>query len=157
MKTLWCLIMIFFVETSFSQVVVKLKEAKSNSIDIPLLDSIYMSGIHGDTSLAVFKDNPEEYYNAWKNFHQSLGRFLASNEFYWEETTKGFNRIYFNKDGGVDYFLYNIHEDQISKEKEEQFEKLLKEFVKEHKFKLTAKVGFAQCGGAVYSKSVKKD
>lgn len=141
---------------SYGQKVINFKNADELKIDIAYLDSIYPSGFRVDTSLAVFKTNPEEYYQAWIKFNQELGKFLSANGFYWEETTKGFNRIYFNKDGRIDYWLFNINEGQISNEKEEQFELLLNKFAAEHKFSLSADVGFAQCGGAQYQASKKK-
>ena len=154
MKLILALILVGVSTYSHSQVILKLQEVEENRIIE--LDSIYMSGFHVDTSLAVFKTNPEEYYQAWVKFNQELGKFLSSNNFYWEETTKGFNRIYFNKDGGIDYWLFSINEGQISKEKERQFELLLNKFATEHKFSLSADVGFAQCGGAQYQASKKK-
>ncbi len=157
MKLLLSLTLMILSSLLYSQTVVKLKSAEANNIDIYLLDSLYMSGFHVDTSLAVFKTNPEEYYNAWVSFMQQWGKFLSANDFYWEETTKGFNRIYFNKDGGIDYWLFNINEGQIPAEKEARFEQLLKQFASEHKFSLTADVGFAQCGGAVYQATKKKE
>jgi hypothetical protein len=152
------LFILYFLLTAdllFSQTILKILETDENKI--LELDSIYMSGFHVDTSLAVFKANPDEYYQAWIKFNQDLGKFLSANDFYWEETTKGFNRIYFNKKGGIDYWLFNINEGQISKEKEEQFELLLNKFAAEHKISLSADVGFAQCGGAQYQASKKKE
>lgn len=155
MKLILALILVCVSAYVHSQVILKLKEVEENRIIE--LDSIYKSGFHVDTSLAVFKTNPDEYYQTWVKFNQQLGKFLSANNFYWEETTKGFNRIYFNKNGGIDYWLFHINEGQISKEVEEQFEMLLNKFAAEHKFPLSADVGFAQCGGAQYQASKKKE
>jgi hypothetical protein len=157
MKILLTISLMFLSSCLFSQTVLKIKNAEENKINIAELDSRYKSGIHVDTSLAVFKTNQEEYYQAWVKFNQELGRFLSANDFFWEETTKGFNRIYFNKNGEIDYWLYSIDEGQVSYEKEERFEELLKMFSAEHKFSLTAETGFAQCGGVQYQASKKKE
>jgi hypothetical protein len=157
MKILLTISLMVFSSGLFSQTVLKIKNAEENKINIAELDSIYKSGFHVDTSLAVFKTNPEEYYQAWVKFNQELGKFLSANEFFWEKTIKGFNRIYFNKNGGIDYWLYSFDEGQISKEKEDRFEELLRMFSAEHKFSLIAETGFAQCGGAQYQASKKKE
>ena len=77
-------------------------------------------------------------------------------QFKWEQPTRSFNRIYFNADGTIDYFLYNFQttnvktEDQLSQEKQNEFNRLLNLFIKDYKISVTAKTKFAQCSPTKY-------
>jgi hypothetical protein len=51
----------------------------------------------------------------------------------------------------VDYFLYKFSKDQITEEKEREFERLLTIFLKNHKFSAFAKEKFAQCSPVKYN------
>jgi hypothetical protein len=129
------------------------QEAEKQGKSYAYLDSLYKSAVHSDTSQAVFK-TPEAQQilqKAYGAFLQDLGKFLKANNFKWEKLTKCFNRIYINSDGTVDYFLYNFSKDQITEEKEREFERLLNIFLKDHKFPASAKEKFAQCSPVKYS------
>ncbi|MBI3501608.1 MAG: hypothetical protein HY063_07425 [Bacteroidetes bacterium] len=85
---------------------------------------------------------------------QGFGKFLSTNNFTWDKPTRCFNRIYFNSDGTIDYFLFNFlgktAEDKPSEEKQKEFQRLLNLFIKDYKFPLTAKIKFAQCSPTTY-------
>lgn len=125
-------------------------EAKEKNIRTTYLDSVYPSGIHADTSLAVFRSNPEEYVSAYQGMLQELGKYLKANNFMWDKPTKGFNRIYFDKTGKIDYFLYSFRENQLTKEQEKLFGELLSKFITDYRFPLKAQTGFAQCSPVTY-------
>ena len=122
------------------------------------LDSVYKSAVHTDTALAVFKNESEQLNLGVAYIHllKDLGKFLKENDFKWGKATKGFNRIYFAKDGSIDYFLYNFsmksieEKDRPSKEKVEQFKTLLNKFIATYKISMTADVSFAQCSPVTY-------
>jgi hypothetical protein len=129
------------------------QEAEMQGHSYQSLDSLYKSALHADSTKAVFQ-TPEEQTNfqkAYVDFIQSLGGFLKSNGFKWEKITRCFNRIYINTDGTVEYFLYKFSKDQITEEKEKEFERLLNTFLKDHKFPATSKEKFAQCSPVKYS------
>ncbi len=128
-------------------------EAKDSNVSIEHLDSVYKSAVNVDTALSVFKHRENEVGESYFEMLQKLGKFLKSHEFVWEKPTKGFNRIYFNKDGSIDYFIYSFRPDQITLEQEKQFEQLLSEFIKDYRFPMTAEVGFAQCSPVTYRPS----
>jgi hypothetical protein len=135
------------------QKVMHFQEAEKQGKSYQSLDSLYKSAVHSDTSQAVFK-TPEEQQilqKAYSTFLQELGKHLKENNFKWEKLTKCFNRIYINSDGTVDYFLYKFSKDQITEEKEKEFERLLNIFLKDHKFPASAKEKFAQCSPVKYS------
>jgi hypothetical protein len=131
------------------------KNAMQQNISIESLDSIYISAVHADTTLAVFKTEQEQegLQKAYAAFLQSLGHFLLQNNFIWEKPTKSYNRIYFNSDGAIDYFLFNFlckPENKPSEIREMEFEKLLNLFITKYRFPLTAKTKFAQCSPVTY-------
>jgi len=119
------------------------------------LDSLYKSAMHTDTSKAVFKTEEEvnAMLGAYTKLLQDLGHFLSDNNFKWNKPTRCFNRIYFNTDGSVDYFLFNFlgkTNDKPSAKKQKEFQRLLTLFIKDYKFALTADTKFAQCSPVTY-------
>lgn len=131
------------------------QEAEKKGLSYQHLDSIYTSAVHSDTSLAVFKSEKEQeaLQQAYYKLLQDFGNFLSKNNFNWEKPTRCFNRIYFNADGTIDYFLYNFlgnPEDKPANEIEKEFEKLLNVFISDYAFALKAKTKFAQCSPTTY-------
>jgi hypothetical protein len=132
------------------------REAEQKGISTKNLDSINEAAFDEDTSKGVFKtdEEQEDLQNAYTKLLQDFGKFLYTNNFYWAKPTRCFNRIYFNSDGTIDYFLYNFlgktEEDKPSEEKQKEFQKLLNQFIADYKFSLTAKVKFAQCSPTTY-------
>ena len=86
------------------------QNAEKQGISIKNLDSLYTSAVHADTALAVFKTEKEQdaLQQAYVKLLQDFGKFLSENNFKWEKPTRCFNRIYFNSDGTIDYFLFNF-------------------------------------------------
>ncbi|TAH39882.1 MAG: hypothetical protein EYC69_12300 [Bacteroidetes bacterium] len=154
MKTFFTLLVILaFYFSTYGQKALSFSEAKIANVNVEHLDSVYRSAVHVDTTLSVFKNRDNEVGESYFEMLQKLGKFLKSRDFKWEKPTKGFNRIYFNKDGGIDYFIYSFRPDQLTPKQEKQFEQLLNEFIKDYRFPLTAEVGFAQCSPVTYRPS----
>lgn len=137
---------------------------KLSEIELSLdrLDSNYMSAVNVDTSLAVFK-TPEEQkdlHRAYVQLLQDFGKFLTDHDFYWDRSTRGYNRIYFENDGSIDYFIFKFFPDkegnQLSEGKKDQFEYLLNLFIQDYKISVQASTKFAQCSPTTYM-PVKKD
>lgn len=134
------------------------QEAEKQSIGYAHLDSIYKSAVHADTALAVFKTEKEqdEMGKAYVRLLKDFGKFLSKNKFEWDRVSKCFNRIYFNTDGSIDYFLYDFlyknvkPEDQLSQDKQMEFNRLLNLFIQDYKISLTAETKFAQCSPVTY-------
>ena len=95
-------------------------------------------------------------YQAYLKLLQDFGKFLALNQFKWPGAVKCFNRIYFNANGSIDYFLYDFTtknvepKDRLFPEKQAEFNRLLNLFIRDYKIALTAKTGFAQCSPVTY-------
>lgn len=137
----------------YSQTVMSVPEAKEKGI-FPKVDSIYTSAFDGRADhKAVFKkqEDIDKHINAYHDYLKGLGEFLHENNFKWDETTKGWNRIYMQPDGTIDYFIYSLKD--VSAEKEKEFRRLLALYIKVHKFGNTAPVKFAQCSSVTYPKS----
>lgn len=131
-----------------------IQDANNQGLSISHLDSVYKSAVHVDSSQAVFKTEEEQQamFESYSKLLQDFGKFLTANNFKWEKPTRSFNRIYFNSDGTIDYFLYNFQTttDQLSQEKQTEFNRLLNLFIKDYKISLTAKTKFAQCSPTTY-------
>jgi hypothetical protein len=131
------------------------QDAEKQGISIKHLDSLYASAVHSDSTLAVFKTETEQeaMQQAYIKLLQDFGKFLFDKNFNWEKPTRCFNRIYFNSNGTIDYFLFNFigkTEDKPSENIEKEFQKLLNVFISDYKFSLTAKTKFAQCSPTTY-------
>lgn len=131
------------------------QEANEFKVGPSVLDNLYKSAIHVDSTLAVFQTEQEQQamIEAYTKLLQDLGKFLNSNDFKWEKPTRCFNRVYFNGDGKIDYFLYNFsgnEEDKSSAEVQSKFQELLNKFIADYQIDVTAKEGFAQCSPTVY-------
>jgi hypothetical protein len=149
MKSILLAFTLLFSSYAFCQKAMTFKQAAEVGISIKDLDTMYMSGVHSDPSLKVFKKNTDEFIESYYQMLRDFGKFLGSNDFKWETTTKCFNRIYFNKDGKVDYFLYNFNS-EISEEMKIRFDELLNEFIKDYQFPMSADVPFSQCSPVTY-------
>jgi len=140
---------------SYGQKAMTFQEANEQNIRMTQLDSVYLSGIHSDSSLAVFKTNQDEYIEDYQKMLQNLGEYLKENNFFWDKPTNGFNRIYFDKNGKIDYFLYNFSPNQLTIEQEKRFKEILNKFIINYQFPLTAQTKFAQCSPVTYMPSNK--
>ncbi len=126
------------------------KATKNKGIRIEQLDSTYQSALNDDSTKAVFVGQEKEFYEGYVSMLQALGKHLTANNFKWDKATRCFNRIYFNKDGEIDYFLFNFYPGQIEPDKEKEFEKLVNTFVQTYTFPLPADKKFAQCSPVTY-------
>jgi hypothetical protein len=154
------IVLLLFLITSavcYCQKGLAFKEAVDKGISVNQLDSDYKSAIHAETDKAVFKspEEQEKLITAHQDFLLSFGEYLDKNNFSWSENTRAFNRIYLDKSGKVDYFLYDF-KTPLSKEKQQEFERLLNLYIKSHSFGITAPVNFAQCSHVTFPKTAAK-
>ncbi len=128
------------------------KRAQAEGINIVQLDSMYRSAVNVvDSSLAVFKtkEMSDNLIGSYQKFLRGLGKYLHENHFEWGKETKCWNRIYFNADGRVDYYLFDFKTD-VRDEKTERFKELFKSYASRHKIDISAPVKFAQCGHVTF-------
>lgn len=118
------------------------------------LDSIYTDAGNADTTmLTAFKGRENEFGEAWIKLLQDISAFLWKNNFKWDSLTQCFNVFYFDNDGTIDYYFYNIKDFK----KTEKFEKLMNDFIKDYKFPLTAEMKFKQYGSAIFQDKKEKN
>tara|TARA_R110001606_G_C14950722_1_gene600510 strand:- start:44 stop:547 length:504 start_codon:yes stop_codon:yes gene_type:complete len=94
----------------------------------------------------------EEVSNSWKKLHSDLYQFLKKNNFDWDSNSKNikvFNKIYFTSEGKIKVYAFRILSD-ISKEKNIEYEALIKEFTKSIRINIERDFNFAQCGKASF-------
>ncbi len=150
------LIMLISFHLSYGQhIALTFQDTEKQGISIKHLDSIYKNAVNSDTALAIFKTDTEQekLQQSYTKLLKDLGSYLSKNNFKWEKKTPCFNKVYFNNDGSIDYFLYIFRgntEDNPSESKQKEFQRLLNLFIKDYKFALIAYTKFTQCGGAVY-------
>jgi hypothetical protein len=145
---------LLFIVMSFrgaSQKAMTFNAAENQGIRLTYLDSTYRSGLHSDSTKAVFGNKQEDFINAYRQLLQDLGSHLRVQGFMWGKETKCFNRIYFSQDGAIDFFLYNFYKDQISTEQEKVFDAHLNQFIKTYRFPLKADTKFSQCSPVRYN------
>ncbi len=138
--------------------VFSIEEAQKVGISIEKLDLEYKSAVGTDTTKVVFKteEQQQKLQESYIKLLEDFGLFLNKNNFKWASKTKCFQRIYFSPEGKIDYFIYNfklknvLPENLLSEEKQKEFERLLKLFVKDYTFSLTSKEKFAQCSPTSY-------
>lgn len=143
-KIIAFLFMFTLIVLSYCQKAMTFKESKEKGISTAYLDSIYASG------LVIFKNNQDEYVSSYQNLLQDLGQYLKENNFSWTKPTASFNRIFFDKEGKIDYFIYNFRPEQLTIDEEKRFYELLTEFIKKYHFPLTATKKFSQCSPVTY-------
>jgi len=155
-KIYLALIMLIIVHLSYGQhIALCFLDAEKQGISMQHLDSIYKNAVNSDTSLAIFKTDAEQekLQQSYTKLLKDLGNYLLKNNFKWEKKTQSFNKVYFNNDGSIDYFLFVFRgsaEEKPSESKQKEFLRLLNLFIKDYKFALTANTKFTQCGGAAY-------
>ncbi|WP_394992870.1 hypothetical protein [Emticicia sp.] len=145
------LILTFFLFSiyAFGQKSMTFQQAEKIGIS-QKLDSLYRGGIDSDSTKSIFKDQ-KAYIESYQQFIFQLGDFLKKNDFKWGKQVRCFNRIYFSKQGTVDYFLYNFKEGQITLEQENTFGNLAQKFIQQAKFGLKTDTQFAQCSPVKYT------
>ncbi|MGL4597343.1 MAG: hypothetical protein ACRCYO_07445 [Bacteroidia bacterium] len=140
--------------TAKAQQISTFKQAPSKNIVITQLDSVYAPAV-GD-SMAVFAADEEKLIQAYTTFVQGFGQLLLDSNFVWppERTgeIRGFNRIYFNADGSVAYWVYSLKKLELSESQQLQFERLLLLYCQTTKLKLASatKQKFVQCAPVLY-------
>lgn len=128
-------------------------EVRKSGITFNELDSIYTDAVNVDTSILIaFKGKEDEFEQAWVKLLQDISDFLRKNNFKWHSPTQCFNVFYFDKDGTIDFYFYNIKDFK----KTEEFEKLMNEFIKDYKFSQTAEMKFKQCGPVIFQDKKEK-
>jgi hypothetical protein len=124
--------------------------AVQKGISVSALDSLYQSAIHENPAKAAFGGHEKELTEAYSSLLADLNSFLYRKNFLWEKSTRCFNRIYFSRNGTIDYFLFSFKPGELEPAKQQRFEKLVAEFAGNYQFPLRHSLPFAQCSPVTY-------
>lgn len=146
--------LLIFHDLNAQHIGMTFKEYEKTGYKISHLDSLYKSAV------TVFETENERdsLGNSWITLLQDFGQFLHDSNFEWENVYQCWHKVYFSADGSIDYFLYRIESKDdpssifIPESQQIEFKKLLNIFISDYKFKMTAKIKFAQCGSSLYGK-----
>ena len=139
-------ILIFLALTALAsgQTALSYDDAQYYQIDIQKLDGTYKTAISRDSTKAAFAGRETEFRTAYRQMLGDLGVYLSKNNFFWERETKFFNRVYFNEKGGIDYYIYSFTKEDVSPEKENDFKRLMNQFIKNYRFSITCNCKFVE-------------
>ena len=99
------------------------------------------------------KEEYETILKSWSSFHNKVNDVLTKNNFSWgvaDSSITVVNKIYFKKDGTINYFLVNIKNEHVSDETKNTYVSLLKNNLDKLTIDLTRDNQFAQCGKVKY-------
>ncbi|MBU2527320.1 MAG: hypothetical protein KKC03_12035 [Bacteroidetes bacterium] len=125
-------------------------EEAFNEIKKLNLDSIYPNLLDPKN---VTESEYQEVEKSWVKFHENVSEFIKFENFDWEvpdSTITVLNRIYFSKEGTVDYYTFKIMNHSVSAEKRAEYEKVLQKFSENVKIDLDRNEQYAQCGKIKY-------
>ncbi|OKS89270.1 hypothetical protein RG47T_4754 [Mucilaginibacter polytrichastri] len=130
------------------------QHAESNGYSMQALDKVYKSAVGaGDV---VFKgDDEKRLITAYTTMLQDLNKYLNENNFRWNSPVRIFNRVYFEPDGSISYYLVNLKPTGLDEEKQKACINLLSKFIQRYKIKITASSKFAQCSPVIYEDVIK--
>lgn len=135
------LVALVFSTNIFSQKVYRFGQNAYFGVTNEFLDSTYKSAFSKDTSLSVIK-NKKEFLDAYETMMVEFQSFLRNNNFTWEKLTVSYNRIYFDKTGKIDYFIFSFAPFQLTDGKQHEFGNLLFNFLQKYKFKFEGENNF---------------
>lgn len=90
---------------------------------------------------------------SWTDLHQRIGTYLSERDFNWEigdPSVDIVHKIYFNPNGEIENYFFNVLNENVSQQKKEEFANLISEFAKNHRIGLNKDERFAQCGKTKY-------
>lgn len=151
MKKLLLLLLLSATYPLAAQIVLGPAQAARYNLSIARLDSLYQDALGSDDGEPAVFDGQDSAFNAnWQKFIQNLGYYLNWNDFYWDEETEVFIRIYFSASGRVEYLLYRFAPKTVAEDQEEDFNRLTRSFVRDNNFPLKGRKPFAQYSHVVF-------
>jgi hypothetical protein len=155
LKNALILLLLFYAKIACAQHVADtFQHAEASGYSMQQLDKQYKSAI--GTGDVVFKGDDERHLIiAYTTMLHDLNKYLNENNFRWNSQVRIFNRIYFEPDGSISYYLVNLKPTGLDEEKQKAFVNLLSNFIQHYKIKITANTRFAQCSPVVYEDAIK--
>ena len=147
------------------------KEEKTVNVDKEKLETINVFNFDNKQELSNYNNlnldethpnllNPQiskSEYNSvmksWIDLHQRIGKHLSENGFSWEVESSSITivqKIYFNSNGEIQNYFFNVLNENVTKEKKKQFADLILSFSKNNGIEYKSEEKFAQCGKTKY-------
>ena len=101
----------------------------------------------------ISKSDYKSVIESWTGLHQRIGAFLEENKFTWgvpDDAIRIVHKIYFGRNGRIENYFFRIANEEVSKEKKEEFANLIAAFARTHRMDLQMDHSFAQCGKTKY-------
>ena len=157
MRKLICLTLtlMFFYSAGFGQKAMTVKEAREKGYSVSALDKKYEDALNSGSDTALFNDESKKFMKSWQGMLQDLGSYLQDHDFVWQKQSRCFNKVYFDKDGKIDYYLYNFTP-KLGEKQAKKFRKLLEGFIKDYQLSVQADKKFTQCGSSRYMAETEK-
>lgn len=106
-----------------------MSQLSEHGTNIELLDSLYKNVLDPDPGQTLFGGKGAAYYDAHVKLFSDLGAYLKKNNFSWGQPVRTMTRIYYKKDGSIDYFIYDLSRSGLSDQKQADFSKLINSFL----------------------------
>jgi len=101
----------------------------------------------------ISKSDHNLVMETWKDLHQRIGLYLYENGFNWgveDSSIEMVRKIYFNKNGEIENYFFNVLNENVTEEKKELFANLISDFAKDNSIEIERDGNFAQCGKTRY-------
>jgi hypothetical protein len=101
----------------------------------------------------ISKSDHSLVMKSWTNLHQKIGTHLSENKFNWEVEDSAITvvqKIYFNPQGAIENYFFNVLNKKVSTEKKEEYANLISSFAKNNRIEFKKDSNFAQCGKTKY-------
>jgi len=134
--------------SAYAQHVAPFAQGEKEGIDMGALEASYPPALSSGKDRGVFDGNSDAFIEAYHDMLREFGTYLRKNGFEWPAPTKEIHRIYFNENGGVDYFHFQLKGNNCSAMRKEQYRSMLDKFVAQYRFPLPVDTKFSQCGSA---------
>ena len=131
-------------------IVVNSQGEKYSEIEKLQLDEKYNNLLNPQFST---EEEYKEVRKSWFSFHTQIAEIVKENNFKWEVQDSAImvlNKIYFNKNGEVDYYVFRVLNESVPNEKKELYEKILTDNVSKIEINLKRNKQFSQCGKVKY-------
>jgi hypothetical protein len=126
-------------------------QAKFKTYTKQNLDSLYPNLLDPKNA---HKKVYKKVVKSWRSFHQQFPKFMKEKKFTWgvpDSTIRIVNKIYFNKNGHVEYYFFKIQNPSVPEEKKNEFEAVLQHFSEHTSIDLKREHKYAQCGKTVFA------
>jgi hypothetical protein len=150
-KSIILITFLTLIASAKAQICLTFEEVDSAGISFTEFDSLYVKAFVMDTTVqSAFKGREKDFLSEYYSLTQEFTTFLNQNEFYWNNTTKTFSKMYFSKDGKMEYWFLKIKDPEMSEERTKQLKNLAVQFMKKRHIQLPTSQSFQQCGSVTF-------